>query len=192
MSILARVRRRLARSPWLYWAGVGGLALVAGISVARAGAGVSAARDRWGEPRTVLVATADIAPGAPLAALTAERELPAPLLPPSAIEQLPVAAVARQDVAAGEVLVTADVGALGAPQSLIPPDWLAVPVAEAVPSGALPGDSVRVASGGITLADVGVVVGTGEAATLVAVPADVAAQVAQAASAADAVLLIEP
>ena len=192
MSILARVRRRLARSPWLYWAGVGGLALVAGMSVARAGAGVEAARDRWGEPRTVLVATSDIAPGAPLAGLTAARELPAPLVPPSAVGELPAAAVARQDVAAGEVLVTADVGALGAPQSLIPPGWLAVPVAEAVPSGARPGDAVRVASGGTTLADEGVVVATGESATLVAVPSEVAAQVAQAASAADAVLLLEP
>ena len=84
-----------------------------------------------------------------------------------------------------------DVAATGGPQALIPEGWLAVAIAEPVPSGARVGDDVAVASGGVTLADEAVVVGVGAESVLVAVPSDAAAQVAQAASTGDVALLIK-
>ncbi|WP_117000498.1 SAF domain-containing protein [Desertimonas flava] len=192
MSVLATVRHRLARSPWIYWAVVAVLAVVAGVAVASATSGVDAARRAWGDVRAVYVASSDIAPGDQLAGRVDRRELPAPLIPGDALIDVSSGAVARQHVAAGEVLVSVDVAASGSPRSLIPADWLAVAVAERVPSGVSAGDAVRVASGGIVLADEGVVVAASPDAVLVAVPADDAAQVGQAASTGDVSLLLEP
>jgi hypothetical protein len=192
MSVLAHLRHLLARSPWIYWAVVAALALVAGIAMSRATSGVEAAKREWGELRPVVVVTADVAAGAVLDGAVRAAEAPAPLVPPSAIEELADGATARHDLAAGEIVVAGDVSSTGGPQALIPSGWLAVPVAEAVASGARPGDQVQVASGGIVLADDAVVVASADGVTLVAVPAASAAQVAQAASDADAVLLVAP
>ena len=48
MSIAARLRVTLARSPWLYWAIVAALAGAAGLFVMRAANGVETARQSWG------------------------------------------------------------------------------------------------------------------------------------------------
>ncbi len=85
-----------------------------------------------------------------------------------------------------------DVTAPAGPRSLIPDGWRAVPVAEPVPSGAAVGDDVAVASGGIVVAGEGVVVGALADGVLVAVPAEVAAQVAQASATAELTLLLKP
>lgn len=58
MSLLARLRRLLARRPWLYWAAVGAVALLIGLQVQAALAAVDHARRDWGTPVTVWVATA--------------------------------------------------------------------------------------------------------------------------------------
>jgi hypothetical protein len=100
--------------------------------------------------------------------------------------------VARQRIAAGEIVVAHDVSPNAAPQSLIPAGWLAVAVAEPVASGATVGDAVSVATGGIVVAPDGLVVAVVGEALLVAVPADEAAQVAQAASTGDVAVLIRP
>lgn len=192
MSVLASVRHRLARSPWIYWAVIAALAVLAGVAVASATSGVEAARESWGDVRSVYVATVDIAPGDRIADHVERRDLPAPATPAGAVVEIDPATVARQRVTAGEVIVEVDVAASGAPQSLIPPGWLAVAVAERVPSGATTGDVVQVASGGIVLADHGVVVAATAEAVLVAVPAVDAAQVGQAASTGDVSLLLEP
>lgn len=200
MSLLVRLRQRLARSPWMYWAGVAVLALFAGLVVARAAAGVDEARGRWGATRAVVVAVTDLAPGDPLAGAVSRREVPAPLVPAAAVDdlgRLGPGAVARQHIAAGEIVVTGDVAALGGPRALIPAGWLAVPVAEAVPSGARVGDPVQVAAAGVLLAAEAVVVGypVGSAAAgvvLVAVPAAVAAPVAHAGAGGEAALLLTP
>jgi hypothetical protein len=193
MSLPARVRLLLARSPWLYWAFVAALAACAGYLVMRAASNVEAARDEWGSARTVIVAIGDVAPGAPLVGVVERRELPAPMVPPAALEAVDEAAIARQPVAAGEVIVAHDVAPSGAPQSLIPPGWLAVAVSEPVPAGAGIGDAVSVASGGILLAPDGVVVATADDdVVLVAVPADEAPHVARAASTGDVALLLKP
>jgi hypothetical protein len=190
MSLPARLRLVLARSPWLYWTIVATLAACAGLSVMRAADSVAAARDRWGESRRVLVATHDVAPGDPLAPAAQIRSLPAPMIPAGALTAIDSAAVARQRVAAGEVIVAHDESPTATPQSLIPDGWLAAAIAEAVPSGAGIGDRVTVATGGVVIAGDGVVVGVVGEALLVAVPAGAAAQVANAASTGDVAVLL--
>jgi hypothetical protein len=192
MSLPARLRLTLARSPWLYWAIVATLAGAAGLLVMRAVGGIEAQRAGWGRAREVLVAQRDVAPGDPLAGVVASRPLPAPMIPPEAVTAVDEAAVARQRIAAGEVVVGHDVAAAGAPQSLIPVGWLAVAVAEPVASGAQVGDAVAVATAGVVLAAEGLVVGIVGAALIVAVPAAEAAQVAHAASAGDVSVLLQP
>jgi hypothetical protein len=191
MSLPARLRLVLARSPWLYWAIVATLAACVGLLVMRAADSVSAARDRWGESRRVLVAAHDVAPGDPLAPATRIRSLPAPLIPAGALTGVDSAAVARQRIAAGEVIVAHDESPTAPPQSLIPDGWLAAAIAEPIPSGARVGDRVAVTTGGVVIAGEGVVVGVVGEALLVAVPADSAPQVAHAASTGDVAVLLE-
>jgi len=191
MSVLAQLRRLLARRPWLYWAAVGALALMIGVLVAQATSQVEAARESWGETQTVIVAAADIAPGDPLVGATESRDLPAPMVPDGAVTEVDPAATATQRVAAGETVMMHDVASVNGPQALIPDGWLAVAVAEPVASGARVGDDVSVASGGIVIAPAAVVVGLTGESVLVAVAAGEAAQVAQAATSGDVALLLK-
>ena len=192
MSIAARLRLTLARSPWLYWAIVAVLAATAGLFVMRAAASVDAARESWGKARPVFVASQAIEPGAPLHGVVERRHLPSPMVPADAVTELSPEAVARQHIASGEVIVTHDVSPTAAPQTLIPSGWLAVAVAEPVASGAAIGDYVAVATGGVVVAADGTIVGLSGEALLVAVPADEAPQVAQAAASGDVAVLIQP
>jgi hypothetical protein len=192
MNLVARVRHVLARRPWLYWSAVLLLAAIAGLVVADAAARVDAARRAWGVTRPVVVAVADVAPGEVLDDVTDVRALPEPMVPVDAVSELPAEATARQRIAAGEIVTAHDVAATAGPQALIPDGWRAVPVAEPVPSGAAVGDDVEVASGGIVVAGEGVVVGTLADGVLVAVSADVAAQVAQASATGEVTLLLKP
>ena len=112
------------------------------------------------------------------------------MVPASALTVVPPAAVARQRVAAGEVLVELDVVTGHLPVALVPPGWRGVAVAETVPSGAVVGDLVAAASGGVIVADDGVIVGRAESTVVVAVPAADAPAVAAAANAGDLTLLL--
>jgi hypothetical protein len=190
MSLPARLRLVLARSPWLYWAVVATLAMCAGLLVLRAADSVASARDRWGQSQRVLVATRDVRPGDPLAAAAQIRPVPAPMVPLGALTEVDDGAVARQHIAAGEVIVAHDESPTATPQSLIPHGWLAAAIAEPIPSGARVGDRVTVATGGVVVADDGVVVGVVGGALLVAVPADAAPQLANAASTGDVAVLL--
>ena len=191
MSVLAQLRRLLARRPWLYWAAVGALALMIGVLVAQATSRVEAAKESWGETRTVVAALVDIAPGDSLAGATGPRELPVPMVPNGAVTEIEPAATATQRLAAGEVVVMHDVAPMSGPRALIPDEWLAVAIAEPVGSGVRIGDQVSVASGGVVIAADGVVVGSVGESVLVAVPAAEAPQVAQAATSADIALLLK-
>jgi len=192
MHVVARARTVLARHPWLYWLTVLAAGAAAALVLVGAAHRVDEARAAWGRPVAVVVATAPLAPGDPLAGAVEERRLPAPLLPPSALHAVPDGAVVRQHVAAGEVLVTADVTAEDGPQALVPDGWAAVAVAEAVPTGARAGDAVRPVAGGAELADAGVVVGHHGDAVLVAVPRQDAAAVAHAAATGELALVLVP
>jgi hypothetical protein len=192
MNVAARLRRALARRPWLYWTGVLLLAGTVALVVASAAASVDAARRAWGETRPALVATVDLAPGDPLDGATDVRSLPRPMTPAAALTTAPPGAVARQHVTAGEVVVGTDVARSTAPQALIPPGWSAVAVAEAVPTGVLTGDAVTAVAEGVVLAGEGVVVGRSGDAVLVAVPDGDAPAVAMAAASGVLALLIVP
>jgi hypothetical protein len=192
MNPLARARHVLARRPWLYWLGVAVLAATAAWGAARGAASVDAARRSWGTPRDVVVASADIAPGDALAGHVELRRRPRPMVPEGALTAIDAAAQARQHVSAGEIVVRADVAATASPQALIPAGWAAVPVSEAVPSGAAVGDRVAAASGGAVVAAAGVVVGRGADAVLVAVPVEQAAAVAAASASGELSLLLQP
>ncbi len=192
MNVAARLRRALARRPWLYWAGVLLLAGTVALVVASAAASVDAARRTWGETRPVLVAAVDLAPGDPLDGATDVRPFPRPMTPAAALTAVPPGAVARQHVSAGEVVVGTDVARSTAPQALIPPGWSAVAVAEAVPTGVLTGDAVTAVADGVVLAEEGVVVGRSGDAVLVAVPDSDAPEVAMAAASGVLALLIVP
>lgn len=191
MSVLAQLRRLLARRPWLYWAAVGSLAVLVGALVSQATAQVEAAKRSWGETRGVMVAIVEIEPGDSMAGATQRRQLPAPMVPGDAVDELDPGATATQRIALGELVMAHDVGAVRDPQVLIPDGWLAVSIAESVRSGVRTGDDVSVASGGVVLASDAVVVGGLEGSVLVAVPASEAAQVAQAATTGDIALLIK-
>lgn len=190
MHPVARLRHVLARRPWLYWSVVAALAGGIAVAAASAVAGVDDARRAWGATRSVVVAVADLAPGDPLTGHTELRAHPAPMVPSSALGAVPSGAIARQRVAAGEVLVEVDVAAGHLPVALVPPGWRGVAVAETVPSGAVVGDHVAAASGGAIVADDGVIVGRAESTVVVAVPAADAPAVAAAANAGDLTLLL--
>jgi hypothetical protein len=192
MHLVARARHVVARRPWLYWLVVTALAGCAALITAGAVAGIDDARRSWGEARAVLVASTDLSPGDLLTGRTTLRPRPLPMLPEDAIDTTTPDAIARQHVAAGEVLVDADVASGTLPTALIPAGWQGVPVAEAVPSGVAVGARVAVASTGAVLADDGVVVGLTESGPIVAVPADEAASVAQAGASGELVLLVLP
>ncbi|MFV0306927.1 MAG: hypothetical protein ACK5OX_04210 [Desertimonas sp.] len=193
MNPIARVRHQLARRPWLYWAAVAALAVAAGVTVSDAVGRVDDARRAWGDDDTVLVAGRDGAPGDLVRELASSEARPAPMIPDGALREAPTPdAVMRQHVRAGEVLVDADVVATAEPAALVPEGWRAVAIGEPVPSGAIVGDHVEVAAGGVVLSAEGVVVGRSDGSVLVAVPRNAAATVAHAATIGEAVLLLAP
>lgn len=192
MHVAARLRYVLARHRWLYWAAVLLLGGATALVVASATAAVDDARRSWGETRPVLVATADLVPGDPLDGAAELRALPVPMIPAAALGAARAGAVARQHVATGEVVVSADVAATASPQALIPAGWSAVAVAEAVPTGAVTGDEVTAVAEGVVLAARGVVVGRSGDAVLVAVPDGDGPAVAMAAASGTLALLLVP
>lgn len=188
------VRRLLVRRPWIHWVVVTAAAASSAAIVAERVGRIDAARAAWGDERSVWVAAADVAPGAPLA--VSVRRLPVAVVPLGALDpdhdDLP--ALARQHVTAGEIVTVVDVAPtdLSSPLALVPDGWLAVPIVESVPSGAAVGDRVRIVSGGVVLAAEAVVVGHHEQVTLTAVPSDVAAMIPAAADADGVTLLLVP
>lgn len=190
--MLARARHVLARRPWLYWLIVVALGAGAALLTASALAGIDTARRAWGTTRAVVVATADLVPGQPLAGRTEVVARPAPTVANGALTAVPADAIARQHVLAGEVVVDADVAATGGPAALIPDGWRGVPVAEPVPSGATVGDRVSAVASGAVLAADGIVVAQAADTLVVAVPGAEAAAVAAASATGELVLLLVP
>lgn len=169
MALMPRVRRVIARRPWIHWAVVGALAVGVTASVADAMAAVDAERAAWGRSVTVWVATHEVVAGQPIVADS--REVPAAVRPPGAVDD-PGGAIARQAVGRGEIVTDLDLVDDG--PGLAPAGWLVAPVRESLASGAAIGERVSVVSDGFVLADEAVVVGSVGDATLVAAPPDVA------------------
>lgn len=185
------IRRLLARRRWIYWLLVSGLASACAAQVLARLDEVEAERVRWGETRTVLVAARDIVPGEPLSGVTVDRHLPIAMIPESAVTDV-VNRIARQHVALGEMITTADIAAGDGPQSLVPEGWLAVAIVESPSSGAAIGDRVQVASDGVVISSDALVVGFVDDATLVAAPAHEAPLLPAAAAGSALALLLIP
>ncbi len=176
-------RRRLLRLAALIFAG----GLVTGCTwwlTAQA----AAARDAWGEARTVLVTTQAVEAGAVLDGVVTARTIPVAALPDGAMETLPRTARARHPLAAGTVVTgVAIAGTASSPTAAaIPPGWRGLAVARG--EVGLPvrvGDAVEVMAIGELDGDIGrpvsgVVAGVDDRAVTVAVPADAVVLVATA------------
>lgn len=187
MRIMPTVRRLVARRPWVQWVVIVTVALGVAAAVADAVAGVEAARRAWGTSTTVWVTT-DAAPAGAAIRVTA-IEVPVALRPPDAAID-PHGSIARHEVGRGEIVSTHDI--VGEDGSLAPSGWLVAPIRESLPSGAVLGERVAVASDGFLIADDGVVVGFVDDVTLVAVPPEVAPLLPAASATATTALLRAP
>jgi hypothetical protein len=186
------IRHFLARHPWVHWVAVGLLAVLVACAIAAQGRRAERARDAWGATSNVLVATADIAPGEPLRGVTELQRRPVAMQPATALTGAAAGATARQRVAAGEIVVAADVLASGRPQEALPRDWVAVAV-PGVAAGLLAnGDRVSVYAAGAELTRGAQVVGLLPDEAIVGVPRSDAAGVADAAAHGEAVVALEP
>ncbi len=194
LNVAVRWRRLVVRRPWIYWLVVATLAMAGAMSIHRRLERLDATRQAWGDTRSVLVATAATRPGNEIT--TAVVEAPVALVPSDALDADDAASrhVARHAVAPNHILTELDVGRGGAaaPRALVPAGWLAVAVVESPASGAMPGDQVVVASDGIVLAEQAVVIGRGDDATLIAVPAATAPLLPVAAAGGALALLRRP
>lgn len=175
MHLLASIRWWLVRARWPVWGALAAVALIAGWMTGRHVTALDEARRSWGETRAVWVSVADIEPGESLKAQ--RRDYPAAVVPARAITSPPAVAVARQRLAAGQILTDVDVSPAG-PAALIPDGWIAVPVADE--SGSFrPGDSLVAFADGRQIA-AGVVVASSAQHVTIAVPAPDAAVLAGA------------
>ena len=187
------VRRLLARRPWIYWVVVLALALATGAALRQRVAAIDEARGGWGETQTVLTAGRDARPGEAIE--VDAREVPVAIVPLGALGADTYgddALLARQDVMAGEILTSADVGRSGydGAAALLPDGWAAVPIVESPPLGAPIGARVQIASDGVVLAPDAIVAGYHDDVTLIAVPAAVAPMVAAGAEAGSVAVLL--
>ena len=183
MHQLAWIRLMVARHPWTYWLVIAVLAGGVGLSAARAVAGVDAARRSWGVQQSVWTASSAIEPGQPITA--ARRAVPRAVVPDDAALNVPSGAIARQRLAAGEIVTDADVAASGA-AGLLPDGWVAFVVPASVDHFAV-GDHLDVFSSDHLVA-AGLVIDVGESELMVAIPA-AAAPAMSTALLADAVTL---
>jgi hypothetical protein len=191
---LVAVRRLLARRPWIHWLVVVAAASATGAALHGRATAIDTARRAWGDAREVLVARRDTSPGEMLEVDV--RQVPTAMVPTGALERGAGGAslIARQDVAAGEIVTANDVGRAGqtGAEALLPEGWAAVPIVESPSSGAAIGARVRVVGEGVVLAADAIVVGYHDDVTLVGVPADAAPMVAAGAQAGSVAVLLLP
>lgn len=182
MRWIPRVRMLLARRPLLYWAGVAGVAAAAALTVQTTVRDAERARDSWGDTATVLVATHGVAAGNDLTNAVTARVVPRSLVPPSALRTLPSVAIARHEIALGEIVVELDVSASSGPLTQLHDGWLGVVIDDVDSTPFNVGDDAVVLAEGHVVAPRALVIQIIEGAVVVGVPADVAAAVADAAN----------
>lgn len=181
MHVLPRLRLELARRPWIYWLIVGLCALVVWSGITRAASAADAERRQWGQSRTVLVATVDVARGQTLRAR--RRQYPAAMVPVGAVASLPAAALAAHPIGAGEVIVRSDLAGGADP----PADWVVFALPADGAPALLPGDAATVFGDGTRWCD-GMVVTFAADRIDVAVPPTCAEHVSAQVAAGTAVL----
>jgi len=203
VPLSVRARRAVVR-PVVRRAAVAALALVTAVAVASLVGAAGSARDRWGTTRPVAVATRDLSPGDVVDAGAVDvRELPSGVLGEATMTDVPVGAVVRDPIMAGEPVAPVRIapdGLTGA-AALVPAGEraVAVPVGPAgVPPLAVgdlvdvvtvvPGGATGLADGAgdgsgapaFTLVEQAAVVDVGEQAVTIAVPERDAPRVAWA------------
>jgi len=196
-ALAVRLRLAVARRPVLRTALVvvlaAGAALLAHGEVRRA----TSARHAWGATTSVVVALVDIAPGDVLdGANTAARDWPLALAPAGAPPSLPDLATAAHPIAAGQVVVAAQLAG-GDGVGLVPAGRRGVAVAlGSTPLPVEPGARVDVVGGGSVLATAAPVVSVlregNEPVAVVAVRDEELVPVASALANAEVVLALTP
>lgn len=189
MPLLPRLRRVIARRPWIQWFVIVSLALALGAAVEDAVSAVERERDAWGESVTVWIATSDTDVGDVVDARS--DAVPVAIRPERATGTDPTGSAARQAIGRGDIVTDLDVMPPDDELALVPDGWLVAPLRQSTPSGAGLGDAVLVASDGFVVAE-GLVVGFVDDVTLVAVPAVDAPLVPAAAETARVTLLRVP
>lgn len=197
MHVVARSRHWLARHPSVYWLAVVVLAAVIGSGVAAQVSALDDARRAWGTSRTVLIARDDLVPGTSLDDGGLDTvALPSMAVPPSALTSLPDGARLRQRVAAGEVLVAADVTDLPGPAARAPDGTVVVAMRTSgdrgTASSPVIGLTVQIVADGLLLADGATIVDIDSDAVFVAVDVTDGPAVAAAERAGIASLLYVP
>jgi hypothetical protein len=182
-------RRIVGRHPWIHWLAVGTLAAASMAGVLDYTDRVDAARDSWGDTRTVWIAVDEVGPGAAVDARS--QDLPVAVLPDRPVDSVD-GLIARQRIGRGEIVTETDVADDVGRGALVPAGWLAVPIVESPRLGADVGDRVQVAADGFIVSADALVVALDDDVTLVAVPADQAPTLAAAAHAGVATLLLDP
>ena len=104
---VSRLRLLFARRPWLHWLIAGLCAVLVWWQLASAQSGLDRARAAWGRTRTVWVATTSARVGDAL--VVAKHQYPSAMTPAAAVDTVPLTPVAAREVAAGAVLVQADI-----------------------------------------------------------------------------------
>jgi len=169
MLLLPRLRLALARRPWLYWLFVVGCAAIVWSMVSTAQTRLDEQRRQWGETRRVWIAAVDIAPGDLVRSVA--RDYPMAMVTASAIADEPVGAIATASIAAGEVLVTADVAT--DPDASLPAGWVVFALSRADTPALRPGTSAVVFGSGQRWCD-GIVVAIGDDRVELGVPPECA------------------
>ena len=190
MHVAARARLVLARRPWIYWAVVATLAIVAATVVHGEIASIGAERDRWGSTRSVMVARHRLEPGDAVAADLVT--LPVAALPSGALETAPTDALIRQRVAAGEVLTELDLTSRSGPAALAGTGTVVVALSDPLARDVVAGLRVRIVADGLVVAESAEVTGVVDEVIFVAVDDRDAAAVAAAAQRGLASLLYLP
>lgn len=190
MHVAARARRFLAQRPWVYWLVVALIATTITLVVRAQLGAVDDARGSWGRTRRVLVADVTLEPGGTVQVTGVE--LPEAMIPDGALTEWPAGATLRQRVAAGEVLVDIDIGALPGPAALAEPGTAVVALSDPLSRGLTIGLAVQIAADGLVIAEDGVIVGVVDEVVFVAVPHRDAATVAAAAQSGLASLVYLP
>jgi hypothetical protein len=170
MWLLPRLRFILGRRPYLYW-------LVAGCCAALVAArlhGVeTAAQQRataWGTARLVWVSDGEVAPGGAVHAVA--RRYPTAMVPNAAVRSVQPHPLAARAVAAGQVLVPADLAGGRTP----PADWVVLAIPSEHAPRLVPGDGVAVLRAGAVACD-GTAAAIGGDRVEIAVPVACAAAV---------------
>jgi len=121
----------MRRDPRLWWLAVGTCALTLGLLVSSIVSAADRSRAAWGQSQRVLVATRDLAAGDRIGPddVTLE-DRPTATLPASGLRRLPLGAVARSTILAGEVVVDARLttGGLSAVAARLPAGTRAIAI----------------------------------------------------------------